>query len=650
MKQLILSCVLLTALAFAASGQNLFSYGKKTVSRDEFMRNFLKNSNNLTGDRQASLRENLDLYIRYKLKVQAAYDLRYDTLINQREELNSFRRQIEGNYLKEDRIYNLLLDEAFQRSQKDIRVSHIMINYVTASKKIDTVTALKRVNDLQRRLRNGEDFGKLAAEISDDPSVKETRGDLGYVTVFSLPYDMENIIYSTPLNQVASVHKSSYAYHIFKVTGVRKAMGRMKAAQILIAFPPDADATQKASVAAYADTIYKKLQKGELFENLARSFSNDYVTAQSGGVLPEFGVGKYDPVFEMAVYNLQNTGDYSKPFATSYGYHIVQKLENIPVSDNRQDEGAMRQLSEQIKNDSRSEVMRDAFTQTIIKTIGYRPAPINRARLLLLTDTVMLGQTPQDRMINDKTLLHTVGKQPVTVGNFWQFTRDARNTNQYRNKNSEQMLNEYIKATAFEYYRDHLEEFNTDFRYQYMEFKDGNLLFEAMEKNVWNKSAMDSVGLMKQYNANKTKYKWDRSADAIIFTTGDLKIAQEIQDKIKKNPANWRDIMTPYYNNGTAQADSSRYLLGDIPVAEKTSFANGLCTEPFNLGNDGSASFTYVVKVYGSGDQKSFEEARGQVINDYQQVLEEKWIADLKKKYPIKVNEPVWQDLLKKGK
>ena len=73
----------------------------------------------------------------------------------------------------------------------------------------------------------------------------------------------------------------------------------------------------------------------------------------------------------------------------------------------------------------------------------------------------------------------------------------------------------------YQYYRDHLEDFNEEFRNQMNEFKEGNLFFEIMQREVWNKTQSDSVALRDLYEKNKNKYNWKESADAIIFFAAD---------------------------------------------------------------------------------------------------------------------------------
>lgn len=638
--------VLLLLCMKGSFAQELFRYGKYSVSRDEFMRNYNRNNPQAGNtDRKTNLQENLELYIRYKLKVQAAYDMKFDTLRNQRDELFSFRRQIEGNYLKEDKTFNQMVNQEFSRMQKDLRVSHIIVFLADPATKVtDSNRAKKKITDILNRLKSGEDFGKVAAAYSEDPSVLENKGDLGYITAFTFPPGLEDLAYGTPVGKYSQPYKSSFAYHIFKVTEERKAMGKMKAAQILTAFPPNATDAQKQEAASRAQQLYDRLQKGELFENLARAFSNDYISAQSGGVMMDFTTGKYDPVFEGTIYNLKNN-EYSRPFATSYGYHIVKRLGNEPVNSNREDPATIQTISDMIRNDAaRNEKVKDVFFKTIISKIGYREAPVNKTRLIALTDSLLANSPHTDKNITEKTPLHSFQKQTITVGDFWRFAQDARSNGLFKSKTTEGLLQEYIKATSMEYYRDHLEEYDPAFKSQLMEFKDGNLLFEVMEKNIWNKSAQDTMGLISYYNANKGKYLWEASADAVVFTTSTRQVADELWAKVRSNPKAWRDSVMIY--NEIAQADSNRYVLTDLPVPENTQFAPGLITTPIAAGSEGAAVFAYIVRLHPAGEQRSFDEARGFVINDYQHVLEEKWIADLKKKYPVTVNTAVWNQIL----
>ena len=189
-----------------------------------------------------------------------------------------------------------------------------------------------------------------------------------------------------------------------------------------------------------------------------------------------------------------------------------------------------------------------------------------------------------------------------------------------------------------------MEDYNADFGYQMEEFKDGNVLFEIMERNIWGKAANDTTGLLKHYNENKSRYLWASSANVILFNCSNKTVADASRNALKAGKE-WKKIAEEA--NNTLQADSGRFELSQIPVTIDPKSPNGFITEVIINPADGTASFAKVVKQYEANLQRNFEEAKGLVINDYQNILEEKWISELKKKYPVKVNENVFMSLLK---
>ena len=196
----------------------------------------------------------------------------------------------------------------------------------------------------------------------------------------------------------------------------------------------------------------------------------------------------------------------------------------------------------------------------------------------------------------------------------------------------------------------HLEEFNAEFAAQVQEFKEGNLLFEVMQRNVWDKATADTAGLKKYFAANAQRYTWKPSADAILFSCKDAATAKAVKASLARNGKNWRNAMLPFEN--TVQADSGRFEFGQIPARGNNTFTAGMITEPPVSTDSGStensvASFAAIVRVYHQSAPRNFADARGFVLNDYQAFLEEQWITALKNKYPVTVNEKVlaglWQ-------
>lgn len=633
MKNLFTAIALLLT-AYTMQAQTLFTYGNSQVSKDEFLHAFNKNNTN-TSNSEKAYRDYLELYIRFRLKVKAAYEAKLDTLPTQKTELQNFRAQIIDGFMNDESSIRQLVDEAFARSQKDLHVSHILIPYTGS----DTMAAFTKITEAWNKLRTGADFSSTAIAYSGDPSVANNKGNLGYITVFTLPYEFETLAYSTPVGKFSAPYRSSFAYHIFKVVADRPAIGRMKAAQILVGFTPNEDEAGKEKKRVLADSIYNALLKGASFKDLVSKYSTDNISYQSGGLLPEFGAGRYSEDFESAAFALKKDGEISRPLLTNFGYHIIQRVESIPVNTDPHNDAALATLKQQVQADKRISVAKDIMAKKILKLTGFSAGSYNNALFASYADSLFASKKPKQLpLMNDKTILFSFPQQKVTAGDFARYYNSIRNNpSLLRSKSLNQLVMQYAETVGNEYYRNRLENYNKEFAGQIQEFKDGNLLFEIMQRQVWDKAAADSTGLKAYYKAHKDKYWWEASADVILFTCSDSSSAEKAKAAFSKSH-DWKSIVQN--SDGTVQADSGRFELTQIPGIT-ASTTEGTLTQPTKSSTDNITSFAFVVKTYAGHLPRSFDDARGFVINDYQSFLEDKWVEALKKKYPVKVNESV---------
>lgn len=625
--------------------QTLFTYGDAAVDKEEFLRAYNKNKTPET-DREKALREYLDLYIKFKLKVKAAKEMRLDTLPQLQTDLENFRAQVEDTYMNNEESVNALMNEAFARSQKDVHVLHFFVE-INSTAPTDTAGIYKGMAELQRALNAGGPYEQIVQDISRKNGIDIKPSDIGFVTAFSVPYEYENVIYKLKTGEASAPYRSKRGLHIFKVVEERKAAGRWRIAQILIAYPPGDAATTKMMVSKKADSIYNVLLRGADFATMAGAVSDDKLTYMTGGEMPEFGAGKFDPSFESQIFKLKE-GEMSKPFASAYGYHIVKVLKQTPVPADKNDLSFQYDLKQKLTQDSRIGISKEKFNKQIIGEVGYkRNVAIREADLYRFADSVMAaprGAALNKYPISDKTVL-SFSKTNLKGIDWLTFVRDYKgNSELYQGEKNQALWDKFVSTSAQDYYRKHLEEFNPEFRHQMEEFKDGNVLFEIMERNVWGSAASDSAGLLKQYNDNKATYKWGPSAGVVIFNSNNRATADAAIAALKKGKY-WKDIVAE--SNNTLQADSGRYEIAQLPLPAGITVAPGLITEPMANSADGANGFLQVIRMFDGNQQRTFNEARGLVINDYQNVLEERWVTDLKKKYPVKVNESVFQSLLK---
>jgi peptidyl-prolyl cis-trans isomerase SurA len=633
MKKIYLLFVL-TVVIVPLFAQTLFTYGTDSVGKDEFLRAYNKNKTPVT-DKEQALREYLDLYSKFKLKVKAAKLLRLDTLQQLQYDMDNFRSQVEEGYMNDEKGLNDLIDEALLRGQKEIRLLHFYVPIREEASPGDTLKAYKAIEHSNAAVKAGNP--------ATDSLVKQT--DLGYITVFSLPYVYENIVYGLGAGGVSKLFRTKNGWHIFKDVAERKSVGKWKVAQILLSIPPEASPETIKAIGHKADSIYEKLAAGEDFAEMAKKYSEDKLTYLNGGELSPFGTGKFEPAFAEKVFELKKDGDISRPFSTSHGFHIVKRIQQIPTPADRSDETYIYSLKQQILQDDRNNSAKQKFLKDVLVKIAYKRNPaVKNTEVFRFADSVRVNKKTGTYPLNNKTIF-SFAKSSLKGDGWLEYVNTyIQNSDWKKEDNYQSLFDKYLEAKALEYYRKHLENYNTEFKYQMQEFREGNMLFEVMERNVWSKASNDSIGLLNYYNQHKEKYLWAPSATVLMFTCNDKKSAEDAVAKLRKQQE-WKKIADS--SEGKIQADSGRYEITQIQVSPSTKFEEGLISEPLINSADNTASFVKVLKIFPGNEQRSFEEARGLVINDYQNFLEEKWVEQLKIKYPVKVNEKVFSTLLK---
>lgn len=634
--------ILLAAIGTSAQAQNFIQYGNQSISKEEFLRAFNKNKTE-EEDKENAIKEYVDLYTNFKLKVKAAEELRLDTLSQIQFDVANFRGQVIDNYLNDDKGIDRLKDEAFSRSQKDLHVLHFSIPVPAGA---DTMKANKSINELYAALKsNSDDKAAFQSIFIKDANLKSS--DFGFITAFSIPYQYENIVYALKPGEVSKPYRSKSAWHIFKLKEERPNVGRWRIAQILIAVPEKSTAEMQAAAKAKAETIYKELKEGGSFQHIARDRSDDRTSNLQGGELPEFTTGTYSANFESEVFKLANDGDLSEPFQTNFGYHIVKRIAFRPTPKDKSDEIFMNDLKQKVLKDERVNAEKERFNKQVMADMGLKKTKdAKESELFRFADSLLKNPSEaqvKNYSISNKKILHF--KKGAATGLDWlNYVLDSRAAGHVL-PNAE-LWNKFMMYAAMNYYKNNLEQYNPEFAFQMKEFKEGNMLFEIMERNVWSKASNDNEGLQNYYNTHTGNYRWAASADVLIFNCTSVKDAENTLTALKKGK-NWRVLSTEL--NETVQADSGRYELTQIAGVNQAALPVRDSYSAIVSNVDGSSTFVKYVNVYAANQPRSFEEARGLVINDYQQQLEQDWIAQLRKKYPVKVNSAILKEIIKQS-
>lgn len=639
MKRIPLLFITVMLFSAATHAQTLFTYGAKSVSKDEFLKAYNKNPDS-TGDRKEKLKEYLDLYINFKLKIQAANDENLSADANYKYESDNFKAQLTENYINEQANINGLINEAFQRSQKDILLAQVFVEV----KHDDTTEAFKKITEAYNALKNGKDFSDVTASYSSDPGVVNAKGVIGYITVFTLPYEIESIVYGLKPGEYSGIYKSSIGYHIFKNVSERAAVGKRKIQQILFAVPESFNADEKAATAKLADSVYQLLQSGASFDKMVQQFSAPNNNYDPTNII-EVSVGHYNSDFENLVYSLQQKGDISKPFETPYGYNIVKLLDIVPVVKDSNDIVNRAHLQEQVEQDNRLAVAKNALLQKWMKETKYTAGTYSTKDLWSYTDSSLKKGKALTayKSITTQTVLFSFAKQKITAADWIKNMQDVRQVQPYGPKNYDELMKDFIKSSCDHYYRSHIEDYYPPIAGQVKEFNEANLLFAVMDKHVWSKASEDSTGLLNYYKEHTSQYMWQPGVSALVVSSPSKEMIDSVRMQVKNNSADWRNITNRYA--GSVMADSSRFEDGQLPLKQQVPMQKGFVSDAEENESGDAYTFVYVFDVFKEPGQRSFDDARGMVINDYQQVLEKKWIDGLKKKYPVKVNDAVVKTL-----
>jgi len=640
-KKIFLALCSLLSIYTSAQDNNpiVLEIDNKPITKSEFLKVYLKNNPNPKFDKVA-IDEYLNLYKKFKFKVLEAQHLGYDTLPNLKTELAGYRKTLSLPYLT-DKIENeKLITECYERLKKEIRASHILIKIDENAQPADTLEAYNRITQLKKKIEKGADFGAIAREYSDDPSAQYNNGDLGYFTAFQMVFQFENAAFNTKIGEISNPIRTKFGFHIIKATDSRSAKGTMKAAHIMISANEKSTDEEKLNAENKIQEIYEKLKKGEPFEELAQNFSEDLSSSEKGGILPEFGTGTTTRMiteFETNAFSLEKDNDFSAPFKTDFGFHIVKRIQLTPLASF---EKLKKEIQSKINRDDRVHLSQNHFIEKLKKEYNYQVLSTKELKWFyknIDTNYYNGGWTGNGLTTNKE--LFKIDQKVFTQKEFSNYL--AENYRQIRKSSIKQLVNDQFKnwvnfeLLAFE--KSQLEVKYPDFKTLMQEYHDGVLLYEIMTDLIWNKASLDTIGLNTYFEANKNKYMWKERINATIYECGSQKIADKVVKLLKNDTINSRHVLQII--NDTSELNLS--VKTNLYEKENTAFLkNTTLKKGVNLPYQHGLKI-YVVKVDEiiPPSAKLLNETKGLVITDYQNYLEQTWLEELSKKYSFKVIE-----------
>ncbi|PCH53118.1 MAG: peptidylprolyl isomerase [Flavobacteriaceae bacterium] len=468
---------------FSQENQNiLFTIDDEPYYSQEFLTVYKKNLQLVT-DSKSDFDSYLKLFIDYKLKVKEGKLIGLDTLQKFKNELKQYKSNLILPYLKDKEVTNKLIKEAYDRLKKEINVSHILIFLKPEASPKDTLKAYNSLIEARNLILDGANFTEIAKKYSQDPTAQQNGGIVGYFTALQMVYPFENMAYKTPVNGVSMPFRTKFGYHILKVNAIRKSEGEVEVAHIM--FKNDSLAAKRR-----IDSVYKMLLTNNSdFYELAKKVSEDRASGMKGGKLAKFGTGKMIENFSKVSFSLKNVGDISKPFKTKFGWHIVKLIKKYPIESF---DKMKAKLKQEVEKDERSNLISESVINKLLQQ--YK---------IIVNDVALQQFFNEDWKNKSKNFQHNlivINNKKILQNKFITYLKTVRNV----------PLNEafiaFKEKEILEYYKENIELSNPDLAVTFKEFSEGLLLFDLLEKEVWEK-AKDSRGLQNYFNSNKKKYK-----------------------------------------------------------------------------------------------------------------------------------------------
>ncbi len=652
MRKLLLSCLLAGAGITSVQAQTLFTYGPQSVSKDEFLKAYLKNTTSKVVDMSDSaLRNYLDLYSLFKMKVAEAEKQSLDTVAKVQNDLNTYRKQLAKNYLTDEEVTKKMVKEAYDRMKENVRVSHIL---VTCSQGMDTVAPYRKIDSLYKLVMGGKiSFDSLAKQNSDDKGSKDKGGDIGYITSLQTIYPFENMAYNTPVGKISKPFRTQFGYHIVKVTERRADRGQVQVAQILLATPkakgPEAVATAKK----LADSIVTALKGGTPFYEMVNKYSEDKFSVKDSGILKPFGAGRYVPEFENAAFAMKNPGEISI-LKTEYGYHVMKLIRKYPLASY---DSMFKTLKHKVENDSRAANAKEIYFAKIKEKNGFKEYTKNLEDIkVAITRGVfdtgkMKGMFKATDYLNMTQPLFVLGGKTYSQIDFLTFFENLTRgrINGPKAAVVTDAYNLYLNNVVTDFQEHKLVEENPSFKEMMEQYRAGVLLFELMDRNVWSKASKDSAGLKNFYETTGKKYYWDPGFEGVVYTFKNKEAYDTgmIMLKAGKTEEDILKQMNSQTNPDRVSIQRGHYEFSRFKDATLEELKANNNMKMIVLPSGG---FKQIVakKLYPTASQKTLDEARGYVVAEYQEYLEKQYNQRMKAAYPFKVNDAVFKTMVKK--
>ena len=623
---LLASTLFFPMLSYAqvSADSEIMQVAGKSITKGEFEYTYRKNIQQQSD--KTPLDEYVTLFENYKLKVAEAESQGIDTTQQFLAEFEGYRNQLVKPYMVDASAEEKLAHEAYDRLLEEVEASHILFTIAPTATQAEKKAAYQKAMEVRNMAMGGADFASLARQYSEDPSAQRNGGYLGYFGAFYMVYPFEKAAYETPVGEISMPVESQFGYHLIKVTG-RRPTRAVSLSHIMLKVSQNAPEEKQKAQEAKAWALYKRIQNGEDFAALARQYSEDPSSSANGGLLPLLSTGLA----------LTKVGEVSTPVRTEFGWHIIKLLgEKRPESYEKMREFIVRRMA----RDERSDAGHKMFVENLKaeKHFAWNDAVKNQIEKSI-ADTAFYGRLAQ----MDEPLFSFAGKSYPASG-LLRYAKAGKSLDNVSLVELRKWIDQYVDDALIEYETAELCRTNDEFRYLLQEYRDGMLLFEVSNREVWNKATSDEKGLAEYFKKHRRDYKWKtpRFKGVIVHCVSDS-LEQPVKQLLGKTEyERWMaELRRAYMSDSVKLVKAQRglYAKGENKYVDFFKFKGPEFEQPEGF------PYTFVYGKVLKRRPEDFRDVRGPVSSDYQNYLEEQWIKALRKKYADQII--VHEDVLK---
>jgi peptidyl-prolyl cis-trans isomerase SurA len=613
----------------------LAEFGDTKVKLGEFENAYAKNAGSVESAKTDSinkLKNFLDLYVNFKMKLRDAAVRGYEKDSELMNELIDYKKKVGVTYILEKQIVDPGVQDLYDKRKWELRVSHIMIRPDSTG---DEGARLKAAAILDS-IKNGVSFKELASRNSQDFYSAPLGGDIFYITAGLLPAEFEDACYKTQAGQVyPEVVQTRYGQHLIKVTEKRERIPKIKASHILVDFNNSAGEMDTIAAKATIDSVKMLLNAGGNFEQLASQYSEDPGSKDKGGDLGFFERRMMVQEFDEAAFNLK-VGEVSDIVKSNFGYHIIKVTEKAPLPSLDEERENLKKIYRQTKYQAQY----DKLVDSLRNKYAYKLNGQTFSALVEKSDSMRVGDESSKLDEIKDMPLYTFSNQSVSVSNYWQ-KLGAASDFANRMVDADLITNSVKKISGDDLLEQealNLEKTNPSFAELMEDYKNGIFIFKLQEDEIWNKVSVDSVKLYDFYQNTKEKYVWpDRVSYSEIFTRNDS--LSQVYMKQLNAGANFDTLASKFTERPGFKEKAGRFDLTDaksnLLAIEADKLKNsGEYTSPVN--NAGGYS---IVRLNSKEKSriKTFDEAKAEVSGAFQDFeskrLEREYLDGLKMRY-----------------